>query len=122
MVVKRDRQRFCEVSGKWLGKSVAIRAFEMQPIISLAAHSHKTRGSCHQSQPGRDSIRHGESNPVATDLVLCRDGNLDVDSAELTCQIVTKLLEGTVASGLVHRTLDMESGEALGQSEFQLGY
>ena len=76
-----------------------------------------------QSQPGRNCIRHGEGNPIAADLVLCRDRDFDFDIAlaEITCQIVTNLLEGVVASGLVYCPLDVEGSEASGRSEFLLG-
>lgn len=121
MVVKSGRQCFREVSGEGLGKIVIKSILVQQPIISLAAHSHEACNAGHQSQSGGDSIRHGEGNPVAADLVLCRDGDLDVALAESTCQFVTKLFEGVVASGLVDRTLDMECGETSGCSEFLLG-
>ena len=121
MAVKRGRQCFREVSGERLGKIVVSSILVRQPIIDLAAHSHKACDASHQSQSGRHSIRHGEGNPVAADLVLRRHRDFDIALAELTCQIVTKLLEGVVASRLIHRALDVESGEASGQSEFQLG-
>lgn len=121
MAVKRGRQCFGEVSGERLGEIVVSSILVREPIIKLAAHSHKACDASHQSQPGRHSIRHGEGNPVAADLVLCRDGNLDLALAESTCQVVTKLFEGVVASGLVDRTLDVECGEASGRSEFLFG-
>lgn len=121
MAVKSGRQCFREVSGERLGKIVVSSILVREPIISLAAHSDKACDASHQSQPGRHSIGHDEGNPVAADLVLCRDRDLDVALAESACQVVTKLFEGVVASGLVHRTLDMECSEASGCSEFLLG-
>lgn len=121
MAVKRGRQCFREVSGERLGKIVVSSILVREPVINLAAHSHKACDASHQSQPGMHSIRHGEGNPIAADLVLCRDGDLDVALAESTCQVVTKLFEDVVASGLVDCTLDVECGEASGRSEFLFG-
>ena len=121
MVVKSGRQCSCEVTGEWKGEVVARSVLGCQPVIGPATRSHQACDASHQTQSRRDSIRHGESNPVAADLVLRGNGDSDIGLAELTCQIVTKLLEGIVAGGFIHCPLDVERGEASGCSEFLLG-
>lgn len=115
-MVNRGRQCFRKVSGEWLGESIGSSIFECQPVIGPVVRGHEACHASHHPQSGGESIRHGEGNPVAADLVLRRNGYFDfgIALAELTRQIIAKLLESMVASRLVDRSFDVEDREAFG--------